>query len=97
MNNNIKKNVVYQTIYRVLTVLTPLITSPILSRALGADKLGIYSATITWVNYFMLLALLGIENYGSRSIAIVQDNDEKRKQTFWDIYAIQIISSLLAR
>ncbi len=96
MNNNIKKNVVYQTIYRVLTVLTPLITSPILSRALGADKLGIYSATITWVNYFMLLALLGIENYGSRSIAIVQDNDEKRKQTFWDIYAIQIISSLLA-
>ena len=94
--SNIRKNVIYQTIYRVLTVITPLITSPILSRALGADKLGIYSATITWVNYFLLLSMLGIENYGSRSIAIVQDDEEKKKQTFWDIYAIQLISTRIA-
>ena len=96
MNNNIRKNVVYQTIYRVLTVITPLITSPILSRALGAEKLGVYSATVTWVNYFLLLAMLGIENYGARSIAIVQDDEEKKKQTFWDIYSIQLISCLIS-
>ena len=49
---NLKKNFIYQIVYRVLTVATPLITSPILSRALGAEKLGIFSATLALVGYF---------------------------------------------
>lgn len=82
--------------YRVITIITPLITSPILSRALGVDNLGVYSATLTFVNYFVLFSMLGIENYGNRTIASVQGDKERLKKTFWNIYTVQFIACLIA-
>ena len=63
---NVKKNLIYQSIYRVLTIITPLITSPYLSRVLGANELGRYSYTMSIVSYFNLIAALGTELYGTR-------------------------------
>lgn len=94
--NQVRKNFAYQITYRVITILTPLITSPILARALGAEKLGLFSATLAFVSYFQLISLLGVENYGNRSIAAVQDDVDKQQELFWNIYAVQVISSLLA-
>lgn len=95
-SNSIQKNFAYQTIYRIITVLTPLITSPILSRALGAKKLGVFSATLAFVSYFQLFSMLGIENYGSRSIAATQGDKKKQSTLFWNIYAIQFIAGFLS-
>ena len=69
-------NLGYQTIYQILAVCLPLITTPYISRVLGAESLGIYSYTYSVTNYFTIFAMMGILNYGSRSIAIV-----KKKQT----------------
>lgn len=91
---SIKKNFGFQLAYRILNVVTPLITSPIVSRALGAEKLGVYSATHAMVNYFMIFALLGIEKYGQRTIAAAQTKEEKQ-QTFWEIYTVQFLASLI--
>ena len=92
---SLKKNFSYQIAYRILTVITPLITSPIVSRALGADNLGVYSATQAFANYFMFAAMLGIEKYGQRTIASA-NNEVERKRLFWEIYTVQLISSSLA-
>ena len=96
--NKLRKNVIYQMAYRVLTIITPLITAPYLSRTLGANCLGVYSYTLSSVNYFVLFAMLGTETYGNREIARVSahgDPDEL-SQSFWEIYALQKCSSLLA-
>ena len=93
---NLKKNFIYQIVYRVLTVATPLITSPILSRALGAEKLGIFSATLALVGYFKLYSMLGIENYGNRSIASAQGDKKKLQELFWNIYSVQFFSTITA-
>jgi len=95
-SSSVKQNLAYQIVFRVLTILTPLITSPILSRALGAEKLGVYSATLAYVNYFMLFAMLGVENYGNRSIAAARGDKGKLQELFWNIYAVQVIASILA-
>lgn len=94
--NKLKKDFAYQFTYRVLTVITPLITSPYLARTLGPDKLGIYSATYAYANYFILFAILGIEFYGNRSIAVVAEDKQSRRQTFWNIYAVQFAAALLS-
>ena len=94
--NSVGKNIAYQMAYRVITILTPLITSPILSRALGAERLGTYSATLTFANYFVLFSMLGVENYGNRSIAAVQDDAEKRRAMFWSIYAVQLAACVVS-
>lgn len=69
-------------IYRILTVLTPLITSPYLARALGVEALGKYSASQVFVNYFVPFAMLSIENYGNRTIARVQSDKKERTEIF---------------
>lgn len=90
------KNFIYQILYRILTILTPLITSPYLSRVLGAKCLGIFSATYAYTNYYILFSNLGVELYGSRVIAINDEDVIRRTRSFWNIYAIQFISSLLS-
>ena len=93
--SSLKKNLVFQMSYRILTIITPLITSPIISRALGAEKIGVYSATQAFANYFMLFAMLGVEYYGQRSIANSHTKDE-RSSTFWSIYIVQFGASFIA-
>lgn len=92
---SIKKNFIYQIGYRILTIMTPLITSPIISRALGAQNLGIYSATQAYVNYFTLFSMLGIEYYGNRTIAAHRESKEALESSFWSIYAVQFCSVLV--
>ena len=76
--NSIKKNLFYNSLYQILVVLTPLITSPYISRVLGANGLGIYSYSYTIANYFLIFAMLGVMNYGNRSIAKVRSDRSKR-------------------
>ena len=92
---SLRKNVKYQIGYRIITVLTPLITSPIISRALGSAQLGVFSATLSFVNYFMLFAMLGVDVYGNRSIAQATSKEE-RQSLFWNIYAVQCVSALVS-
>ena len=89
---NVKKNLVYQSFYRILSLITPLITSPYLSRVLGAGELGRYSYTMSIVSYFNLFAALGTEMYGTREIAKVRAKNSKEiiSETFWGIYIVQM-------
>lgn len=93
---NLKKNLGYQTIYQVLTTCLPLLTAPYLSRVLGAECLGIYSYTLSIVNYFTLFAMLGMANYGTRTIAMSGKNRREISQTFWEIYSLQCFTSIIA-
>lgn len=92
---SIKKNFIYNIIYQFLVFLIPLVVSPFLARTLGAEGIGIYSYTYSIVYYFMLLTLLGVNNYGNRTIAKVRDDKEKLSKTFWSIYAVQIAMGII--
>lgn len=93
--SKLKKNLGFQTIYQLLATAIPLITSPYLSRVLGAAGLGVYSYTYSVVNYFMLFAMLGLTNYGTRSIAMARTQKEEHT-IFCEVYTLQLISSLIA-
>ena len=53
-----KKNIIYNSVYRCVVVIMPLITSPYLTRVLGAEKLGIYSSANAFATYFVSLLFL---------------------------------------
>ena len=92
---SVKKNLVYNILYQVLILIIPLITTPYISRVIGPEGIGIHSYTYSIVNYFVLFAMLGINNHGNRSIAMVKDNKEELSKTFVSIYSLQIIMSIL--
>lgn len=90
---DVKKNIIYNITYQILILLLPLVTTPYISRVIGAEGIGIYSYNYSIVNYFMLFALLGLNNYGNRSIAAVRDDKVKLSETFFNIYGLQVLTS----
>lgn len=91
----VNKNFIYNVIYQIFIYIIPLISVPYVSRKLGVDNIGIYSYTYSIVYYFMLAAMLGINNYGTREIAKCKDNIEKRSRLFCSLYLMQIILNLV--
>ena len=92
---SVKKNFIYNLSYQVLVMILPLITTPYISRVIGAEGVGIQSYTYSIANYFVLFAMLGVNNHGNRSIAMVRNDKEKLNRTFMSIYLIQVIMSIL--
>lgn len=90
--NSVAKNYIYNLIYQILTILLPLITTPYLSRVLGAEKIGIYGYTTSIVTYFILFGSLGIAMYGQREIAYNQDSKIEKSKIFWELFIIRLIS-----
>lgn len=96
MKKNIVKNYIYNLIYQMLTIILPLVTTPYLSRVLGAGPIGVYGYTLSIVTYFILFGSLGIAMYGQREIAYVQDEKNKQSRTFWEIVLVRIITMTIA-
>ena len=95
MASGIKKNFLYNAIYQIVNIILPLITVPIISRALGPENSGIYSYTYSIVGYFMIFGMLGISNYGSRMIAKSRDNPQKLTDSFLSLHRLQIITNII--
>jgi len=55
-NKSVKRNYIYNLSYQILVVLTPLITTPYLSRVLGKELIGTYSFTASIVALFAMVA-----------------------------------------
>lgn len=92
MDKKLGKNLALNMIYNVLSIVVPFITAPYLGRILGAEQVGEYTYFYSIASYFVLFGLLGISNYGTRSIAQVRDSIDERSKAFFEIYAMQIIS-----
>lgn len=95
MNISLKKNIIYNTAYQMLTFITPLVTTPYLSRILGPEGIGKFAYAQSVANYFFLFAMLGVNNYGNRSVARVRNNREKLSSTFWQIYYMQLFQCIV--
>ena len=92
MKKSIAKNYIYNLTYQMLTILLPLVTTPYLSRVLGAEPIGIYGYTISIVTYFILFGTLGVSMYGQREIAYKGANKQARSKAFWEIIIMRTIT-----
>lgn len=93
--SNPRRNFIYNIIYQSLSLVIPLISAPYLARVIGADGVGVYSYTFSIVNYFMLLTMLGVNNYGNRSIAKVRDDKDRLSRTFFSIFYVQLFMGVI--
>ena len=90
---SLKLNYIYNVSYQVLSLITPLITTPYVSRVLGADGIGDYSFTASVVTYFSMVAVLGTLTYGNREISYLQDDRKARSNLFWEIELLSFLST----
>ena len=90
------KNYLYNVGYQVLAIIVPLITSAYVSRVLRPEGVGANSFTNSIIQYFILIANMGIGFYGNRQIAYVRENRAQMSQTFWEIQIVKTIMTLYA-
>ena len=93
---SITSNYLYNLTYQLIILLIPLISIPYLTRVLGATELGIYSYTYSIATIFFLFAALGINTYGQREIAYVQQDKEKRSKIFWELVIIRFFATVFS-
>lgn len=92
---SLKMNIGYNFLFRSISFIISLITSPYIARVLGADKVGIFSYTNAIAYYFFLFSMLGINSYGNREIAKVKDDRKRISDAFWQIYYLQFFLSVI--
>ncbi len=87
-------NVVFNILYQILNIIIPLITAPYISRVMTPFEVGVYSYTNSLCGIAAVFMLLGIANYGSRTIAIsANSGKETLSKAFSELYIMQAISS----
>lgn len=91
-----KGNYLYNVIYRLSICILPLIITPFSARVLGVEGVGVYSFSSAVACYFIMFGRLGMEHYGNRTIAVCRDDPEKLRRTFWSMYTMQCITSILS-
>ena len=92
--SKLKKNLMLNITYQILILFLPLVTSSYLARIVGADGIGRYSYSYSIALYFTYFTLLGLQKYGNRIIASVQEDKLARSKYFCEIYVMQIMCFL---
>lgn len=87
------KNYLYNLSYQLVVIVLPVITTPYITRVFSSNDLGSYGYYNSIVTYFILLATLGVANYGTKEISGHRKNVQK---TFWGIYSLQVLATCLA-
>ena len=86
-----KKNAAYNVAYRMFSVLLPLVTAPYLSRVVGTDGVGLYADAWTMSELFCLVGMLGLADYGVRTIAQAREDRQELDRAFSGIWQMQLM------
>lgn len=93
---SIKINMILNGINGLFSVLFPLITFPYVSKILGVENIGKYNFADSIINYFVLLAGLGIGTYAIREGAEIREDQEKMNIFSKEIFTINILSTIVS-
>ena len=92
MDRKLGKNLLMSIGYNLLTMIVPFITAPYLGRVLGAENVGIYTYVHSISTYFVMVGLLGLRNYGNRTIARCRDDFDERSKAFSQLFSLQLVT-----
>ena len=85
------KNYAYNLSYQLLVIILPIITTPYVTRVFSSSDLGTYGFYASISTYFILMATLGVANYGTKEIS---GHSDSVRETFWSIYSLQILAGV---
>lgn len=90
---SIKRDFVHNILFILSNILFPIVSFSYTSRILGPEGIGKVQFVITFAQYFVLIAALGIPFYGMREVAKVRNDKKQLSKLFSELLLINIISS----
>ena len=94
--NKVIKNYLYNLSYQLLLIVLPIITTPYVSRVLGAEAIGTYAYTNSITQYFILFGCIGLNLYGQREIAYRQNNIGERNRVFCELVFLRTVTIIIS-
>lgn len=94
-NSSIWANYIYNTLYNILIIVVPLITTPYISRVLSVESIGIGSYTHSQTLYFTAFVALGTKSYAIKRIARAK-SDEEISVVFWNVFLLRFLVGIVA-
>lgn len=88
----IKKNLSYNVLLNVCSILFPLITAPYVSRVLGPESLGLSSFSGAYCGYFLMFCGLGMGMYNVREFAKRRDSREDSEQFLAEMTTVSVVN-----
>ncbi len=95
-NKSLGINAFLNGLRSVLNLLFPLITFPYISRVLSVQGIGIYNFSNTYINYFTLIAGLGIATYAVREGAKYRNQKKRIEKFASQVFSINIFATIIA-
>ena len=93
---SIKKNAFFQASRTVVNLLFPLISFPYASRVFLVEGMGRFNFASSVVNYFALIAALGVFQYGVREGSKRRDDPEKITAFASELFSINMYATVFA-
>ena len=90
-SEKITKNYIFNLLYQLLLIISPIVTTPYLARTIFNDGIGLYSYAYSIATYFILFGALGFTYYSQREMAKHKDNMYDSSKLFWEIFILRII------
>ncbi len=93
---SLAQNYIFNLARTLCNVAFPVITFAYTSRILGTDGIGSINFTKSIVSYFIMIAVLGINQYGTREAAKLRDDRQKLSKFVHEVLCINLITTVLA-
>lgn len=93
---SLAKNYIFNFIKTLMSVLFPVITFAYASRILGADGVGKVNFSKSIITYFSMIAVLGMQYYGTREAAKLRDDVDALSKYVHEMLMINGFMTLIA-
>lgn len=94
--NSLLKNSVFNVLYRISSLIFPLIYSAYVARIIFADGVGRVEYANNVISYFIMFAVFGLPAYGTREIAKRKSNQTDLNKIFTELFIVNFISTTFA-
>jgi len=95
MNKKVIKNYLYNVLYQVLLIVSPIITLPYKTSVLTPDNIGIYSYVFSVLSYILMIGSIGMGLYGKREIAYIKEDKYLRSKVLYELILLKTITLTL--
>lgn len=92
---SLTQNAFYNIVYKCTNLVFSLVSTAYASRILLAEGVGKVSSAQNIVNYFTILAALGIPTYGIKIISANRGSFEKLNHRFSELFCINAVSTII--
>lgn len=93
--NSVKINFILNTTRMLLGMIFILLTTPYVTRILGAESLGKVEYVNSIITYFILFTALGIPNYGLREVARCRENKYELSKVVIELGIILFVTTII--